>query len=576
VPKPLPPPGTPSPFAAGAMATAAGAAAGGDGGRLLLTMLLMLSGIGLAIAGGWADVALHRGVEVGVGPETPRHTIGRDLATNVDLTQFEPAALREVASSLQQNGFRYVRQSFAWSGIEPAPGDFRWERTDAIIEALTAHQIVPVAVLHRSPAWARPPDQAGAFDAPPTDVRLFARFVAGFTARYGERVPYVQLWDAPNRSDRWGDQVPSAATYLSLLGAGSTGARGGDPTTTVVLAELATDWDGAAVDDLAFLRSIYVGGGASLFDVVAARADGGTRAPFDRRIDATGQSLSRLVLFREAMIEADDAATPVWATHYGWSADAEVGLSSSRQASFVIGGLERTRAEWPWLGPLFAWGLRPGPTVDGDVAASYALLGANNLPTPQLTALTTAAKSGLDTIAATGFLPVDARQIEYTAGDWEAQHLGPDAYRTTKEPGSALAVAFEGTGIWARLRLGPAVGAVEATLDGQQIPVVLRSSQAQDADVEIAVGLAPGPHQLTLRLLDEGDLTLGGFFIEREVPLQWPVTLTVGSGLALLFVAIRLGISLVAERTGRLQRRRGIELWPELPPMPGWQPSRRA
>jgi hypothetical protein len=44
----------------------------------------------------------------------------------------------------------------------------------------------------------------------------------------------------------------------------------------------------------------------------------------------------------------------------------------------------------------------------------------------------------------------------------------------------------------------------------------------------------------------------------------------------LLFLGIFDGALLVAERTGLLQRRRGGELWPELPQIPDWRPPRRA
>jgi hypothetical protein len=293
-------------------------------------------------------------------------------------------------------------------------------------------------------------------------------------------------------------------------------------------------------------------------------------------MDAAEPSLSRLVLFREAMVAADDAATPVWATHYGWSADPAAGVDPSQQAAFLLAGIARARAEWPWLGPLFAWGLRPGPAVGGDVPAERALLGPNNAPTPQMVALAAAAAAGIDEAAATGFLPVDSRQIVYTAGDWRPQHLGPDAYRTTTEIGAELGVAFVGTGVTARLRVGPELGTVVATLDGEPIALPLEAFQAQDADVVIAEGLSPGMHRLTLRLGSEGELTLGGFFVERAIPLQWPMIVMLGSGVVLLLVGARSAIALVAERTGRLQRRRGVELWPELPQLPGWQPPRRA
>jgi hypothetical protein len=49
-----------------------------------------------------------------------------------------------------------------------------------------------------------------------------------------------------------------------------------------------------------------------------------------------------------------------------------------------------------------------------------------------------------------------------------------------------------------------------------------------------------------------------------------------GSGVLLLFFGVFDGVLLVAERTGLLHRRRGGELWPELPQIPDWRPARRA
>jgi len=579
VPAPLPPlpPGEPPPPTGRTVRLAAGLATRADGLRLLLALFLIVAGVGLAVVGGRADMTLHRGVGSGAAAGTPAHTIGRDLATNVDLTRFEPTALDEVAVSLQLNSFRYVRQSFAWAEIEPEPGVFRWEEADAIIDALTRHQIVPVAVLHRSPAWARAPEQAEAFDAPPLDPAAYERFVAAFAGRYGERVPYLQLWDLPNRPDRWGGRPPDPTAYALLLAAGFAGARGGNPGATVVLAELDPWPEGAeGAGDLAFLNGIYAAGGAAIFDVAAARVDGGRRGPYDRRIDAATPSLSRLILLREAMVAAGDGETPVWATHYGWANDPAAGVDASRQAEFTIAGIERARAEWPWLGPLFVWGLRPGETIGGEVPPAYALLGPNNESTPLLEALAAANAAGLTDAAPVGFLPVDARQVAFSEGDWERQHLGPEAYRTTTNVGASVAVPFEGTGVTALVRAGPAAGDVEAIVDGAAVPIALGAFRAEDQELPVAAGLPLGRHELTLRLAGEGELTLGGLRVEREIPLRWPVALLVGAGGALAFLGFRGLISLVAERTGRLQRRRGVDLWPELPRLPAWQPQRRA
>jgi hypothetical protein len=79
-----------------------------------------------------------------------------------------------------------------------------------------------------------------------------------------------------------------------------------------------------------------------------------------------------------------------------------------------------------------------------------------------------------------------------------------------------------------------------------------------------------------MRLTAPGQLTIGGLVVERAVPMQWPVLLLLGSGVLLLFLGLFDSALLVAERTGLLQRRRGGELWPELPQLPDWRPSRRA
>ena len=548
-----------------------------DAGRLLLALVLSMLGVALASGGALADVALHRGVETGTELPYVRQVTGRDLATNVDLTRFAPAQLNDVVTLVQANGFRFARQSFAWAEIEPERGAFHWERYDAIVEVLTRHRIAPVAVVHRSPGWARSPEQVAAFDAPPVDPADFERFVAALVGRYGDRVPFVQLWDLPNRADRWGGARVDPGAYTRLLGHGFNAVRAANPAATVILAELDPRPEpGEPGGDLAFLREIYRVGGMPFFHVVAARVDGGDRSPFDRRVDADAAGLSRATLYREVMAEAGDAGKPVWATHYGWRAGKAPGtVDAATQAAFTIAGIERARAEWPWMGPLFTWGLIPGPDLAGTVDGGEALVREDGSVTPLLSALGAFTDAGGTDAAPTGFLPVDARQFVYE-GNWALQHLGPQTYRTTSEVGARVTVRFLGTGIIARARWSPQAGEVDATLDGRPLTVDLRSFRAANVDVTLADGLADGAHELVLGLGGPGELTIGGLVVQRAVPLRWPIVLLVGSGLGLLFLGLREMAYTIAERTGRLQRRRGVDLWPELPSLPDWRPSRRA
>ncbi|HEU0114422.1 MAG TPA: beta-galactosidase, partial [Thermomicrobiales bacterium] len=337
--------------------------------------LLLVCGLCLALVAGLTDARLHRGVESGAELPPVRQLTGRDLAANGDLTRFAPDQTAAVAAALQANGIRYLRQSFAWSELEPQPGVFQWDRADAIVNELDRHGITLIAVLHRSPTWARAPGAASAFDAPPTDPGAYERFVQEFVGRYGDKAPFIQIWDLPNRPDHWGGQAATPGGYLELLARAFNAARSANPNVSVVLAELDPFPGPGAPDDLAFLQGLYTAGGAPFFDVVAARVDGGGRTPYDRGVSASAPSLSRATLLRELLHANGDDQKPIWATHYGWRASAagQPGLSPDDQAAFAVAGIERARAEWPWMGPLFAWGLAPGPSLGGDVAPGEAL-----------------------------------------------------------------------------------------------------------------------------------------------------------------------------------------------------------
>jgi hypothetical protein len=545
---------------------------------MLLGGLVALAGVWLATFGALADVSLHRGVETGTEPPVVLHVSGRGLATNADLTRFAPEQLPEVAAALQASGFRYVRQSFAWAEIEPRAGELVWDRYDAIVDNLAQRGIRVVAVLHRSPAWARPPEQVEYFDAPPSDPENFALFAGAVAARYGDRLQYYQLWDEPNRADHWGGVPGAPAEYVtSLLSLGFNAVRAVDPTATIILAESTPGQAGEpAGDDLAWIRGVYEAGGQPFFHVVAADLRGGIRSPYDRGVAPDQINFSRATLFRELMIEVNDAERPVWGTHFGWSrGQPPAGVPEPEQAAFAVAGMERARAEWPWLGPLFFAGLAPGPSLGGDVPPDESLLRPDGTTTLLLGTLQTVAESGTQDAAATGFLPVDAAQFVYE-GNWNLQHLGEETFRTTGEVGARLTVRFTGTGAIARVRLSPESGPVVASLDGMPIMVELQSFQASNQDVVIARDLPDEPHTLMIQLAGPGQLTIGGLIIERLVPLRWSAMLLVGGGVLLLFLGLRQIIFTLAERSGRLQRRRGVDLWPELPHVGDWRPARRA
>ena len=530
-------------------------------------------GVLLAVGGATADVYLHRGIETADELPTVRHDTGRDLATNIDLTLVAPEALPEVAGALRASGFRFARQSFRWSEIEPDRGRFAWDRYDAIVDALTTAGVQPVAVLHRSPTWARSEGGRNAIDAPPSNSDAFAAFVAAVVGRYADRLPYVQLWDAPNRTEQWGGVTPNPVDYAGLLARGSNAVRATRLDTKILLAELdPRDAEGRTSDaDLTYLRGVLGANGGPFFDIVAARLDGGTRSPYDRSIDAERLNLSRGVLIRDLLLASGETTKPIWATRYGWSTSGSV--SRDDQADFVVAGVERARAEWPWMGPLFAWSFFPTDVENGE---AYALVDGEGVATPLLSAFATFAEEGNTDVAATGFLPVDAPQIRYE-GDWEPQHFNERTYGTTSQVNARFTVRFAGTDLTAILRRSPNAGEVLASVNGVATAIDLTWFETvNDPPVVLATGLDDAVHELTLELAEEGELTVEGLVVQRDVPGMWPIYLLGGGAVAFWFAALRQAVYAVAERFGHLQRRRGVDLWPELPQLPDWRPAQRA
>ena len=554
-----------------------------DANHLVRAVFLLLLGLCVASGAAISDIYLHRGVESGAEQPYVVQSTGRDLATNVDLSLFPPAQYDSIASVLQTNGFRFVRQHFLWASIEATKGTMDWTASDAMVSSLTAHGLRVVAVLDGSPGWSRDPSKMTYLDAPPVDANDYANFVGAFVQRYNSLIQFVQLWDFPNLPEHWGGVPASAAQYVSLLTPAFNASRVANSETKVVLSELDPYGSGSAAgDDLRFLNQAYDAGAKDFFDIVAARIDGGSSSPYDRKVSAGRVNLSRAILFRELLVDHGDDRKPIWFTHYGWETGAQVNVDQNEQADFVVSGLKRARAEWPWSGLMFAWALLP--RLSPDDSTGYALLDANGAATPQFKTLANFALSGNTSTAPTGFVPMDSSPVVYT-GNWADQHLNRQTFRTTSETGASATVTFRGAGLVAFLRVSPQAGPIHVTIDGQPLPgrvvedgaglIDLESYQAQDIPVSLVTGLSDNVHTLTISLSGEGQLTLGGLVVVRNPPLLWPVIVLLAVAGLLIMAAFRETIYLIAIRAGYLQRRGGIELMPPLPRMPDFQRSSR-
>lgn len=534
-----------------------------DRSRLIWAAVLGVFGLLLGTSAALADGYFHRGISTGEEASLVLQPTGRELATNIDLTIIRPDQVEGVVQQLQLANFRFVRQTFLWSTIEPQQGTFDWSRYDPIVEALTSRKITVVAVLSRTPAWARSPESQNSEDAPPLDPATFASFVTQFVQHYpSSQIPFVQIWDRPNLPSHWGGVAARPSDYGGILAPASNAISATQPATQVLLAEL-EPFPSGGMSDLDFLRGMYRAGVSDFFDIVAVGLDGGGRSPFDRSVREDRLNLSRAVLFHEVMEDAGDGETPIWSTHFGWAAGSGANeVSPELQAAFVIDGLDRARREWPWMGPMFMWGFLP---LASDSWAPYALLTTDGKSTALFEAVGKFGRAGGSEAASTGFVPVDARSVEYD-GNWTNQILPPQqTYKTTSELDASVTITFRGSGLIAYLRQSANAGSVGLTLDGKPIAgldaALLQSFQAANVPYTLVAGLDDSVHELTLTLESEGELTMGGAVVTRDFPFLWPVVLLTGGAAVLIFLGFREVAYVIAIRTGHLRRRRVADPW---------------
>jgi hypothetical protein len=525
-------------------------------------------GLALVVAVAALDGYLNRGAVWGTQTATIRPT-ARDLGANTFLhLEVERAKVDRTARLLRAAGITYVRQQFAWNEIEPRPGVFvdertgrdTWEKYDYLVEALNREGIAVLARLENTPAWARPgQDTVAAPFGPPTNYDDYAAFVDRVVRRYRGKVTAVQIWNEPNLRREWGERDPDPAAYVDLLRRSYAAAKAADPMVTVVAAGMApTDGlDPSAANDLTFLEGMYAAGARGHFDAMAVMIYGLGQSPDNRHMGLRFPiNFSRPVLTREIMVRHGDGATPIWATEYGWASVPDdwrggestwgQSVTEERQAQYLVRGLERIRAEWPWMGVVCVWAFRfVEDTMPPDDPQRHFAIVRNDFSTrPAYTALAT--RPARDA-ATPGTYPVTNPVLRFE-GEWEAQTLGGRAYRLARGTNARLTVTFAGDRVHLLARRGVDGGRVYVAIDGQAVAglpssggrsyLALEASRTSDADLEIAAGLHPGLHTLELSAEGDDEVVIAGVMVARDRPLGWAFTWLHGAVLFGLAVAV--------------------------------------
>jgi hypothetical protein len=265
-------------------------------------------------------------------------------------------------------GFGWVKQAFAWRDIEQGKGSYDWFRSDTIVDAVEGRNLKLLVRLDHQPFWAQADGGATPLSsAPPGNYQDFGDFCHALAERYRGRIDAYQVWNEPNLAREWGNRLPNPAEYVQLLAACYVGIKSADPEAVVISAGLAptgTDDDTAMPDD-AFVRGMYEAGGAPYFDLLGVHAAGYMNPPerspdeteADPNLQARWITFRRVEDIRQIMIEYGDEDKQTAVLEMGWTTDpinvsySWFAVTEQQQADYLVRAYQWAKEHWsPWMG----------------------------------------------------------------------------------------------------------------------------------------------------------------------------------------------------------------------------------
>lgn len=308
---------------------------------------------------------------------------------------------------VEDAGFRWVKQEFAWREIEGAgKGIYDWSRTDRIMDQIDAHGLKVIVRLGVQPQWA-----GGGFPeiGPPNNLQDFADFAKAVAERYKGRIDAYQVWNEPNLAREWGNRPPNAAEYTEMLRVTYQAIKGVDPFPIIISAGMAptTRNDDVARPDLYFIQEMYDAGASAYFDALGAHGPGYASPPeadpaeiartpgmanpgdFENNVP---EELRRVYGFRHVedvravMVRNGDEAKKIVLLEFGWTVDPRPDspyawhrVTPEQQDQYFQRAYAYAKANWqPWIGIMSLiyiadpqWGLEDEQTYWSIVYPTY-------------------------------------------------------------------------------------------------------------------------------------------------------------------------------------------------------------
>lgn len=213
----------------------------------------------------------------------------------------------------------WVRLNLRWSEVNPAPGQWRFDRVDAQVRAARERDLEILALLAHAPEWLGGGRHG---TTPPPDVARWSEFVRRTAERYRGRIAAYEIWNEPDFRDEgdgigWNCDLEEAPRYVDYLRSAALAIRQATPGTLVVgpaLSSTNSERKRALLAQLEGTRFADGSRAANLLDAVSVHQN----VPGD---DGAGPWLVRLLgnnLYPLAEWAPSLATKAIWVTEFGW------------------------------------------------------------------------------------------------------------------------------------------------------------------------------------------------------------------------------------------------------------------
>jgi hypothetical protein len=217
-------------------------------------------------------------------------------------------------------GIGLIRQTFDWSTIERAPGQYDFSYHDEFVAAAAAHGITILPILFRAPDFHLGKRNGNDACAPKSNATM-AAFAQALVARYGpngslwaerpgiRKLPIRswQIWNEPNLSQYWCGR-PNAKQYVGMLRTVGKAIKRADRRAQVVTAGIPPSLLSNAVRIHKYLEQMYRAGAAKYFDSLAINSYAKDHKELGRLLGSV----------RKLMNKRGDRRGSIWITELGW------------------------------------------------------------------------------------------------------------------------------------------------------------------------------------------------------------------------------------------------------------------